>query len=395
MVSLATTFSGIGAIEQALIKSAIPYEIIFACDNGERSPSFEKSNILSILESIGFINKIFFEKINQKENSLSDLIEILRSLPDDKLKLFTTKLYYNTKKENKQKQTYFANYDINEDKWFEDIRLLNGHTFFNKIDLFVGGSPCQAFSSNGKRGGLNDTRGTLFYEYGRLIQEIQPKSFIFENVQGLLVHDHGKTWDIVKSTFSSLGYDIYINNINGHESPLLNSQDYGIPQRRKRVFLIGIKKGITSKKFNFPKKIKLTTKVADYLDKKIDTKYYLREKGFNFVTNRPTRARIVGDIMGCQKANQQFNWNGDFIFIPLEEIENTEIIEKAYIGEYNGKKGVIRKFTPRECLRLMGFPDSFKIVQPDTEMYRQCGNSIVVNVLQHIIQELFNCGVLK
>lgn len=396
MISLATTFSGIGAIEQAFLKSEISHTLVFACDNGERTPSFDINNILTIFNAIGFNDDAFISKIKKANGSLSDIYELLRTLPSDILKLFTASLYNATKKENKQKKTFFANYEIDDNRWFEDLRLLDGTPFLNKIDLFVGGSPCQAFSSNGKRGGLNDTRGTLFYEYCRLIQEIQPKSFIFENVQGLLIHDHGHTWEVVKSSFYNLGYDIYINHTKeGNESPLLDAQDYGIPQRRKRIFLIGIKKGCSSKKFIFPKKIKLTSKVDDYLDKRVDAKYYLGKKGFDFVTKHPTRARIAGDIMGCQKANQQFNWNGDFIFIPLESIKNKEILTKAYVGEYNGKKGVIRKFTPRECLRLMGFPDSFKIVQPDIEMYRQCGNSIVVNVLQHIVQELFNCGVLQ
>lgn len=396
MISLATTFSGIGAIEQAFLKSGISHSLVFACDNGERNPSFDINNVLTILDTVGFKDEVFISKIKKADGSISDICELLRTLPSDILKLFTTSLYDATKKENKQKKTFLANYEIDDDRWFEDLRLLDGTPFRNKIDLFVGGSPCQAFSSNGKRGGLNDTRGTLFYEYCRLIQEIQPKAFIFENVQGLLIHNHGYTWNVVKSSFYNLGYDIFINQTKeGKESPLLDAQDYGIPQRRKRIFLIGIKKGCSSKKFIFPKKIKLTSKVADYLETQVDTKYYLGKKGFEFVTNHPTRARIAGDIMGCQKANQQFNWNGDFIFIPLECLKNKDILTKAYVGEYNGKKGVIRKFTPRECLRLMGFPDSFKIVQPDTEMYRQCGNSIVVNVLQHIVQELFNCGALQ
>lgn len=396
MISLATTFSGIGAIEQAFLKSDIDHTIVFACDNGERNPSFEVQNLLTIFNSIGFKDEAFISKIKNNNNSLSNIYELLRTLPDEILTLFTKSLYNTTNKENKQKKTFFANYQIDDNKWFEDVRLLNGVSFHNQVDLFVGGSPCQAFSSNGKRGGLNDIRGTLFYEYCRLIKEIQPKAFIFENVQGLLIHDHGHSWDVVKSSFFSLGYDIYINHDkDGFESPLLDAQDYGIPQRRKRIFLIGIKKGCAVKKFKFPEKIKLTSTINDYLETQVDSKYYLGKKGFEFVTKNSTRARIARDIMGCQKANQQFNWNGDFIFIPLKNIKDNNVLKKAYIGEYNGTNGVIRKFTPRECLRLMGFPDTFKIVQSDIEMYKQCGNSIVVNVLQHIIQELFNCGALR
>ena len=100
--------------------------------------------------------------------------------------------------------------------------------------------------------------------------------------------------------------------------------------------------------------------------------------------------------MMCQKANQQFNWNGDFIFEPLKKVQDNEkIMGKAYVSEFNGELGVIRKFTPRECLRLMGYPDDFKIVVDDTMMYRQSGNSIVVNVLEKIVEELIKTGVFN
>lgn len=401
MISLATTFSGIGAIEQAFLKENIAHRIVFACDNGERSPSCEIDVIANILVEVVGENKTksILSKIkNDSQTALIDLLEVLRTLPDETLHDFTAKWYSLTRKPNNQKQTYFANYNISESSWYEDIRLLSGSKYRGLVDLFVGGSPCQAFSSNGKRGGLADTRGTLFFEYGRLISEIQPRAFIFENVQGLLVHDHGRTWEVVKDCFFRLGYNIYINSdSHGREQPLLDAQDYGIPQRRKRVYLIGIHSDCDTKTFSFPEKQTLSSKVSDYLDdhNAVDSKYYLKEKGFKFVTSNPTRARIASDVMGCQKANQQFNWNGDFIFIPFEKIQNNpNIVNAAFKGVYNGVEGVIRKFTPRECLRLMGFPDSFNIIHNDMQTYRECGNSIVVNVLQSIVKELIKCKAL-
>ncbi len=194
--------------------------------------------------------------------------------------------------------------------------------------------------------------------------------------------------------FQSLGYDVYINHDNGIEQPLLDSQNYGIPQRRKRIYIIGIDARLRHSEFQFPQQVALDTCVSDYLDENVDAKYYLTEKGFTFVTTSPTRARIAGNVMGCQKANQQFNWNGDFIFESLATISNRgDVLERAYIGTWNGQRGVIRKFTPRECLRLMGFPDTFRIVQSDTEMYRQAGNSMSVNVIEAIIRQLFKCGI--
>ena len=107
-------------------------------------------------------------------------------------------------------------------------------------------------------------------------------------------------------------------------------------------------------------------------------------------------AKVNGNIMMCQKANQQFNWNGDFRFEPLDEKRHTpEILERAYVGEYKGETGVVRQFTPRECFRLMGFNDEYKIVVQDTMAWRQAGNAIVVNVLEAIISEMRNKGILK
>ena len=132
------------------------------------------------------------------------------------------------------------------------------------------------------------------------------------------------------------------------------------------------------------------------MESEVDAKYYLGEKGFKFVTTHPSRAQVSCDIMRCQKANQQFNWNGDFIFEPLKKVQDNEkIMGKAYVSEFNGELGVIRKFTPRECLRLMGYPDDFKIVVDDTMMYRQSGNSIVVNVLEKLVEELIKTGVFN
>ena len=180
MLKLATVFSGIGAIEQALKQMEIPYEIVFACDNGERYLDIE------------------YDEIN----------ESVKDLKDREKQIKISELYDNTGKINNVKKSYFANYDISEDRWYEDIRFLDGNKYNGKIDLLVGGSPCQSFSTFGKRRGLEDTRGTLFYDYARIIKEAQPKVFIFENVTGLLNHDKGKTWEVIKEVFESLNYEI-------------------------------------------------------------------------------------------------------------------------------------------------------------------------------------------
>lgn len=353
-LKIATVFSGIGAPEQALNKLGIDYEIVFACDNDE----------IELKES--------FDEIQQ---------EFKKSKNKD-IKQFVNELYTKTKKPKYVKQSYFANYDIDENRWYPDIRFLDGNQYKNKVDLYIGGSPCQSFSIIGKRGGLEDTRGTLFYEYARLIKEMQPKVFIYENVPGMLMHDKGNTWKVIKDVFESLGYNVKYR--------ILNSKDYGIPQDRRRLFVVGIKD--KNVKFEFPKPKKLKKTMFDYLEKKVETKHYLGKKGFEFVTNPKykNRARVNKDIIQTEKANQQFNWNGDFVFEEYERVKNNkEIMERAYVGKFEGKKGVIRQLSYRECMRLMGFSDKYKIVVPNVPAYRQAGNSIVVNVMEEIIKEIF------
>ena len=330
------------------------------------------------------------------------------------------------------KQSYFANYNIKEKDWHDDVTQFSALKYRDKVDLLVGGSPCQAFSMVGKRKGLNDTRGTLFYDFARIVDETQPKVFIYENVKGLINHDNGKTWNVVQSVFKSLGYKLF--------SKVLNSKDYGIPQNRERIIIIGFKDKNTD--FTFPEAIPLTRTMQDFLEDYTDSKYYLKEKGIKFVTSTKNKLKrytqINGDIALCQKANQQFNWHGDFVF--EQDFSNnfdefifdvSKVEEKYYLsdkvkqyvlssGTKNFKtstetdlkiarpllqtmhkmhragvdnyvthnKGRIRKLTPRECLRLMGFGDDFKIVVSDTQMYRQAGNSIVSDVLIAILKQM-------
>lgn len=353
-IKVATVFSGIGAPEQALKKLNIDYTIVFACDNDE----------IELKES--------FEDIKQnfKKSQYSDINK------------FVSDMYSNTKKPKYVKQSYFANYDIDEERWYPDIRFLDGKKYKNNIDIFIGGSPCQSFSIIGKRGGLEDARGTLFYEYARLVKEMQPKVFVYENVPGMLIHDGGNTWKVIQNVFKSLGYKI--------KYQVLNSKDYGIPQNRKRLFVVGIKKQYPD--FSFPEPFELQKTMFDFLEEEVNFRHYLGKKGFEFVTNPKykNRARVNKEIIQTEKANQQFNWNGDFVFEELEKVkDNPKIMTRAYVGDFEGKKGVIRQLSYRECMRLMGFSDDYKIVVPNVPAYRQAGNSIVVNVIEEIIKEIF------
>ncbi len=315
------------------------------------------------------------------------------------------------------KKAYFANYPIKEEQWHDDVRCMDASPYKGKVDLLVGGAPCQAFSQRGKHGGFEDTRGTLFREFARLVIECQPKVFIFENVKGLLGHDHGRTWKVIKDTFEKdCDYDVYFQ--------LLNAKDYGVPQSRERIYCIGFKKETT---FKYPCPIALEKSLYDYLQRDFDKKYLLKQKGAFFITrsinHQKSYTQINGKVMLCQKRNQQFNWHGDFVFCPklkkdpstpetdenlfrvsdYEEDYYSEDEPERYAIEKDGSSikmrrvaksdiepalGRYRKLTPRECLRLMGFDDSFNIVVSDTETYKQSGNSIVVDVLMALLRQM-------
>jgi DNA (cytosine-5)-methyltransferase 1 len=364
-IKLATVFSGIGAVEQALHKMNIPVEIVFACDNGERY-------------------------LELGENEIPIIKAHLESLPPEEQNAYVSNLYSTTKKRNHVKDTYFMNYELNNSKWFEDIRFVDGKKFTNQIDLFVGGSPCQSFSIIGKRGGLDDPRGFLFFDFARLVDEIKPKVFIYENVLGMLSIDKGKTWKKIEQTFIDLGYKIY-------GPMILNSLNYGIPQDRKRLFVVGFLNHEVE--FSHPITKEIKPNLIDFLEKgNVKSQHYLGKKGFEFVTNSKykNRARVANDYIKTQKANQQFNWNGDFIFEEFDrDVHNDEIINRAHLGEFNGKKGYIRQLTHRECARLMGFSEQFIYSKHNIAAYRQLGNSIVVNVLESLIEQIINSGVFQ
>lgn len=353
-------------------------------------------------------------------------------------KEYIDNLYKGKERQNKVKQSYLANYELDERHYHWNVSFLDGNEYANQVDLFVGGSPCQSFSLVGKQRGLEDTRGTLFYDYARLIKEIKPKVFIYENVKSLLSNDGGRTWETMCQVFTDLDYK--------WEYKTLNARDFGIPQNRERIFVVGFRKDlILTKAFEFPKPIELKATMKDFLLDNVSDKYYLPEKGVNFAMSDKNLTKkytqIDGKIALCQKKNQQFNWHGDFIFEEenIDKEKTMQDLEKYFLSDkvkkyvlasgtknfYSKPKvdldiarpllttmhkmhragvdnyvttfGRLRKLTPRECLRLMGFSDSYKIAVSDTAMYQQSGNSIVVNVLMNIINKIIESypGIAK
>lgn len=435
-IKVGTLFSGIGAFEHALKQLNIKHTIQFACDNGERELPLTYRNLAeltqgmndsqiydyckSYIDSIGVRREyrevelrlmqeqahsnhanpdspivLSFSKEGRKSPVKHKLIltheQIIALTPGMTMaqrEKYVNGLYERMGEHNYVKDAYLANYSIDESKWHEDVRFFDAHEFEGNLDVMVGGSPCQSFSNYGKKLGLEDVRGTLFYDYARVIKESKPKIFIYENVENVIRNDRGKTWKVMFEVWQSLGYHI--------EWAVLDAKDYNHPQLRTRLFLIGFREDIYKKPYSFPAKKKLTHKSTEYLEPApIDNIYYLGKKGFEWIIDPKKnlrRSRVNQDVIGCETAYQQDNWIGDFrVERPLPQHYEDE---RIYVGkfDFNDGNGLVdavgRKMTPRECMNLMGFDDSFKIVVGDSIAYRHAGNSIVVPVLKEIIKSI-------
>jgi DNA (cytosine-5)-methyltransferase 1 len=278
------------------------------------------------------------------------------------------------------------------------------------FDLLVGGFPCQAFSIAGKRMGFSDTRGTLFFEIARIIRDKKPKFLLLENVKGLLSHDNQRTFETILCTISELGYSV--------EWQVLNSKDFGVPQNRERVFIIGHLGGFRGRQI-FPigesniNTIQGGKKQKDRMvSNAIDSSYYKGADGKRQmieITKNVSDAQRVYDPKGIAKTlkglgegqgaktglyavsvklegyggKMQLKENKDDIAYALRATEGGS--SKPFIKS-NTK---IRRLTPTECERLQGFPDGWTEGVSDTQRYKCLGNAVTVNVVREITKKLF------
>lgn len=407
-IKVGSDFSGVGAFDQALKRLGIDYETIFACDMDKYA-----------------------------------------------------------------RQTFIHNYG--KPKYYPE-NVYDREIPSESLDIYITSPPCQAFSLAGKRKGEEDKRGILFYNSHEFIKKNNPRYFIFENVKGLLSDDNGKTFarwidylggksvngnPVIFPHEESVSYHVY------HK--VLNAKNYGVPQNRERVFIIGIRDD-PDNNFSFPKEIPLIKRLKDILEENVDEKYYLSDKQIEYMqvskfehSNRihdiykvsPTLTTMQGggqepkikiksatskgyeiaeigeDSINLEHSNSETRRGrvgksvaqtlttscnqGVCVFKdkklnkfiqenelkPLElidtynQVSNTDITHtittrvNASNNTFLNQDYRIRKLTPRECFRLMDFPDSFYFsCVSDSQAYKQAGNSIVVNVLSEIIKKL-------
>jgi DNA (cytosine-5)-methyltransferase 1 len=379
MIKVGSDFSGVGAFNQALRRLGVEYQEIFACDMDKYA-----------------------------------------------------------------RQTFIHNYG--EPKYYP-TNVYDREIPSESLDIYMTSPPCQAFSLAGKRLGKDDKRGILFFNSLEFIQVNKPRYFIFENVKGLLSDDQGKTfseWVNLLGGKSVNGLPVlfpYEDSVPYHLYwKVLNAKEHGVPQNRERVFLIGIRDD-SDNTFRFPAEEHLTKRLKDVLEEEVDDKYFLSEKMINFVLttkfqeakpidiNRDEApcVKVGGDVScfrvksatskGYEEATEGDSINfsvpnsetrrgrvGKGVAQTLDTGCNQGVIHNC-ITEAIGRQGSsseyidscrkvyqssnkIRRLTPRECFRLMDFPDTFTWPVSDSQAYKQAGNSIVINVLYKILKNL-------
>lgn len=358
MIKIGSDFSGVGAFNQALQRLGINYEEVFACDMDKYA-----------------------------------------------------------------RQTFIENYG--EPKYYPE-NVYDRKIPKESLDIYMTSPPCQAFSLAGKRKGEDDKRGILFYNSHEFIVNNKPRYFIFENVKGLLSDAKGRTFQIWLDMLGG-------KSVNGNPVifpreeavpyhvywKVINAKDHGVPQNRERVFIIGIRDD-KDNLFNFPKEEHLTKKLKDILETEVDEKYFLSDNRIEYLLRHNANKDILekeipNESRTCIASYYKSPRDAQYLKIKsattkgYEEAQDGDSINLTFPESETRRgrvgKGVaqtldtscnqgilnqskIRKLTPRECFRLMDFPNTFKWSVSDTQAYKQAGNSIVVNVLCKLISKL-------
>lgn len=285
-------------------------------------------------------------------------------------------------------QTYFANFG--EIPFGDITRIANDKRTAVEIpkhDILAGGFPCQAFSIAGFKGGFSDTRGTLFFNLARVIEDHAPKAFFLENVKGLAGHDRGRTFTtIMKTLEDDLGYYVH--------TQIVNAKDFGVPQNRERVFIVGFKSRAASDRFEFPSPLGRVTSIADIKERDVvSTKYYLSDRYLETLIRHRDRHAAKGNGFGFEiKSDSDI---ASAIVVGGMGRERNLVVDKR-LRDFTPKTNIkgpvnrqgIRKMTPREWARLQGFPDTFLIPVADAQAYKQFGNSVSVPAIEATIKRI-------
>lgn len=293
------------------------------------------------------------------------------------LKSFGAKCVFASDINHQAIETYEKNFKL---KVSGDITQIDPKDIPNH-DIICAGFPCQSFSISGKKKGLDDPRGQLYKNVVKIAGYHKPKIILLENVKNLETHNNGQTLEQIKNDFQKIGYTIF--------SKVLNASDYGIPQARKRIYFVAFRDDYKINNFLFPEKHKTIVELNSILeDDPTDNVYVKNRKDLNIYNPipeiKPNVLNRIGEIGKGRQGERIYSPNGHATTLSSQG------------GGIGGKTGMylinnkVRKLTSRECARLMGFPDDYKLSESLNTCYCQFGNSVVVDVLQYIIISILN-----
>ena len=323
-------------------------------ENGETSPSrIELEHVLNFPELPPFPNN---------DAARYRMIDLFAGIGGTRLGFTQTgavNVVFSSEIDKHACKTYRANFgdDAESDITKVDAQKIPNH------DILVGGFPCQAFSQAGKKLGFEDTRGTLFFDIARILKAKKPRAFLLENVKNLQSHDHGKTFEVIKHTLESLGYAV--------TTTLFKAKDFGVPQNRERIYIIGFlkEKVANYSDFMLPNPPKTATKLGDILEKNVAEKYTISDLLWAGHQRRKIEHKHKGNGFGFSLFNSESPYCNTISARYYKD--GSEIL----IAQHEKNP---RKLTPREAARLQGFPEEFIIPVSDTQAYKQFGNSVAV-----------------
>jgi DNA (cytosine-5)-methyltransferase 1 len=296
------------------------------------------------------------------------------------------KCVFTSEWDKEAQRTYKANFG---EVPFGDITKQYIKNYIPKeFDVLCAGFPCQAFSIAGKRGGFDDTRGTLFFDVAEVIKRHMPKAIFLENVKGLRSHDKGKTLETILNVLrNDLGYFV-------PEPQVINAKEFGVPQNRERIYIVGFRKDTGISEFEYPKSINKKIKFADIKEKNVvPTKYYLSTQYVQTLINHKARHEGKGNGFGYEIISDDGVANA-IVVGGMGRERNlvldhriTDYTPTTHIKGTVNREG-IRKMTPREWARLQGFPDNYIIPVADASAYKQFGNSVAVPAIQATAEKI-------
>ena len=296
------------------------------------------------------------------------------------------KCIYSSEWDAQAQKTYLANYG---EVPFGDITKESTKQYIpDGFDILCAGFPCQAFSLAGKRRGFEETRGTLFFDVAEILRRKRPKAFFLENVKGLVIHDKGKTLDTILNVLRN-DLDYYVP-----DPEIVNAMNFGVPQHRERIYIVGFRKDMKVKNFKYPEPTDKTKRFIDIReDKEVSPKYYLSTQYQQTLIEHKKRHESKGNGFGYE-------------IIPDDGVANAIVVggmgrERNIVIDHRltnftpvtNIKGEInhdgwRRMTPREWARLQGFPDSFIIPVADASAYKQFGNSVAIPAIQATAEQI-------